>query len=95
MLIDGLEFYPNATMEHNNHHRNDVFVSMRGRHTGTYKDREIFIDLRRDGLYYEYVCEKYSDWFHYQGYLKIKDSKIYKQRQKRWNYENRYCGLPK
>jgi len=81
MLIDGLEFYPNATLQHSNHHRADVYVSMRGRHTGTYMDREMFIDFRRDATWYEYVCEQTTNWFHYKGYLKIKNDKIFKQRE--------------
>ena len=95
MLIEGIEFYVNATMDNDHHHRNDVYVTMRGRHTGTYLDREIFVDLRKDAIYYEYVCENNSNWYNYKGHLKIKDDKIYKQRQKRWNYQNKYCGLPK
>merc|ERR1712160_82208 len=82
MLIDGLDFYPNATMNYDHHYRTDVYVSMRGRHTGTYLDREIFVDLRKDAVYYEYVCEKYENWYNYKGHLKIKDNKIYKQREK-------------
>jgi len=95
MLIEGIEFYVNATMDNDHHHRNDVYVTMRGRHTGTYLDREIFVDLRKDAIYYEYVCEMNSNWYNYKGHLKIKDDKIYKQRETRWNYQNKYCGLPK
>ena len=58
MLVDGLEFYPQATLAYSTtHHNADVYVSVRGKHTGTYLDREIFVDLRKDAVYYEYVCE--------------------------------------
>jgi len=80
-LIDGLEFYPKATSVDDGYINTDTFVSIRGRQIGNSGNRQIFIDVARNGVYYEYVCQGVNSHKVIKGFFKVKQDKLYKERE--------------